>query len=137
MSEYNQKYANLDRKLLAKYAQENPWGMSVAIDLKECKPEIIRNRKQIKSYVEELCDKIEMKRFGPTIIVDFGEDPRVTGYSMTQLIETSLISGHFANNTNEAYLDLFSCKQFPPYQTALFSKEFFGAKKMKVQVLFR
>jgi hypothetical protein len=31
-----------------------------------------------------------------------------------QLIETSLISAHFANLTNTVYLDVFSCKPYDP-----------------------
>lgn len=70
-----------------------------------------------------------MKRFGECQVVHFGEDERVAGYSMTQLIETSLISGHFANQTNTVYLDVFSCKYFSPEKVAKFSKSFFEAKK--------
>ena len=41
---------------------------------------------------------------------------------MVQLIETSLISGHFANDTNSAYLDIFSCKGYDPAVVEEFSK---------------
>jgi S-adenosylmethionine decarboxylase len=78
-----------------------------------------------------------MNRFGTTVVVNFGEDPRVSGFSMTQLIETSLISGHFANNTNAIYLDVFSCKAYPPYKTAEFARKFFEGKKAEVKVSFR
>ena len=54
-----------------------------------------------------------MQRFGECQVVDFGSG-RVAGYSMVQLISTSLISGHFANDTNNAYLDIFSCKGYDP-----------------------
>jgi hypothetical protein len=53
-----------------------------------------------------------MKRYGKTQVVHFGEDERVAGFSMTQLIETSLISAHFANQSNTTYLDVFSCKAY-------------------------
>ncbi|MFH1662125.1 MAG: S-adenosylmethionine decarboxylase, partial [Candidatus Falkowbacteria bacterium] len=85
----------------------------------------------------ELCELIEMKRFGETVVVNFGEDERVAGFSMTQLIETSLISGHFANQTNAVYLDIFSCKKYPPYKTGEFCKNFFKAKDLKMDVVFR
>ena len=84
-----------------------------------------------------LCDLIQMKRFGETMVVHFGQDPRVSGFSMTQLVETSLISGHFANCTNAVYLDIFSCKEYPPHKTADFCKKFFEAKDMKIHVTFR
>ena len=69
-----------------------------------------------------------MKRFGKCQVIHFGEDPKVSGFSMTQLIETSLISGHFANNTNAAYLDIFSCKWYDVEQMVGFSRKFFEAK---------
>ncbi len=126
-----------DQQIIQKYKEINPWGMSASIDLKNCDPEIIRNADKIKQFVRDLCDRIEMKRFGETIVVDFGEDPRVSGFSMTQLIETSLISGHFANQTNAVYLDVFSCKEYPPYETAEFAKEFFKSDYYEINITYR
>ena len=48
---------------------------------------------------------------------------------MVQLISTSLISGHFANDTNNADLDIFSCKGYDPTVVEEFSKQFFGARR--------
>jgi hypothetical protein len=70
-----------------------------------------------------------MRRFGETQVIHFGEDERVAGFSMVQLIETSLISGHFANLTNAVYLDVFSCKLYDPQTVQDFAMEFFGAAK--------
>jgi S-adenosylmethionine/arginine decarboxylase-like enzyme len=87
-------------------------GHHTCIDLYECNPEAIRDTAKIKQFVAEMCVRIDMKPFGETRVVHFGEDERVAGFSMTQLIETSLISGHFANRTNAAYLDVFSCRHY-------------------------
>lgn len=113
------------------------WGLLSSVDLYDCDPAIIRDAEMIKKYVVELCDLIEMKRFGETVVVHFGEDEKVAGYSMTQLIETSLISGHFANLTNAAYLDIFSCKIYDPNQVAEFAKNFFKAARLNLQVIKR
>ncbi|MCG6162196.1 S-adenosylmethionine decarboxylase, partial [Leptospira bandrabouensis] len=78
---------------------DGAWGLLTSIDLESCDPVLIRDADAIKRYVVELCDLIEMKRFGETVVVHFGEDERVAGYSMFQLIETSCISAHFANAT--------------------------------------
>jgi S-adenosylmethionine/arginine decarboxylase-like enzyme len=102
------------------------WGMSTSVDLQDCDPRMIRSRLRIREYVLRLCDLIEMRRFGETQIVHFGEG-HVAGFSMLQLIETSLISGHFANETNRAYLDIFSCKPYDPVVVERFSKDFFAA----------
>ncbi|MCL4406223.1 MAG: S-adenosylmethionine decarboxylase [Patescibacteria group bacterium] len=126
-----------DEQIVKKYQAENPWGMSTTVDLKDCNPETIRSADKIKQFVVELCELIDMKRFGETTVVDFGDNPRVSGFSMTQLIETSLISGHFANQTNAAYLDIFSCKAYAPEKAAEFAKNFFEAKTMEFGVTFR
>lgn len=102
------------------------WGFSTAVDLYDCDPTMIRNARLIQQFVVSLCDLIQMKRYGNCQIVHFGEG-RVGGYSMTQLIETSLISGHFANETNAAYLDIFSCKPYDPAAVEAFAQKFFGA----------
>ena len=112
------------------------WGLCAAVDLQDCDPDLIRNAGHIKRYVIELCELIGMKRFGECQVVDFGEG-RVAGYSMVQLISTSLISGHFANDTNNAYLDIFSCKGYDPEVVAAFSKDFFGARGSTATVTLR
>lgn len=113
------------------------WGLLTSIDLYGCGPELIRDRDYIKTYVVELCHIIKMKRFGDTQVVYFGEDEKVAGFSMTQLIETSLISGHFANKTNSAYIDIFSCKEYNPALAAKFTSNYFSANKFILNKLYR
>jgi len=113
------------------------WGLLSSIDLYNCNPEYIRDKEKIKTYAIELCELIKMKRYGDCEVVNFGEDQRVAGYSMTQLIETSLISGHFANQTNTSYIDIFSCQLYDPQKAADFTKNFFEADKYNIQIIFR
>ncbi len=113
------------------------WGMASAIDIYHCDPQKIRNADEIRRFVVELCDMIAMKRFGDTQVVHFGEDERVAGYSMVQLIETSLISAHFANLTNAVYLDVFSCKPYDAEKVRAFSQEFFGGSYSILNVNLR
>ncbi|MBW1667984.1 MAG: S-adenosylmethionine decarboxylase [Deltaproteobacteria bacterium] len=103
-----------------------PWGLLTSLDLYECNPDIIRD-----------CELLDMKPFGECQVVHFGQDERVAGYSMIQLIETSLISGHFANLTNAAYIDIFSCKPYDPEQVADFTKAFFKPRSVEVHTLER
>ena len=116
---------------------KEPWGLLSCIDLYDCNPKTIRDAQKIKEFVVQLCDLIEMKRFGETQVVHFGEDEKVAGFSMTQLIETSLISAHFANLTNTTYLDVFSCKLYDPEKVVDFAKEFFQAGSVHVHVVQR
>ena len=113
------------------------WGIASAIDIYNCDPDKIRDDKTIRKFVAELCEFIEMKRFGETQVVHFGEDERVAGYSMVQLIETSLISAHFANLTNTTYLDVFSCKLYDPEKVKNFAQDFFGGSHSILNVTLR
>ena len=124
-------------EIMQKARTLNAWGIASAVDIYECTPETIRDADAIRRFVIELCELIEMKRFGDTQVVHFGEDERVAGYSMVQLIETSLISAHFANQTNTVYLDVFSCKPYDPEAVEMFSKTFFGGKHSLLQVNLR
>jgi len=113
------------------------WGIASSIDIYECEPELIRSADHIRNFVRELCDLIEMKRFGETQVVHFGEDERVAGYSMVQLIETSLISAHFANQSNATYLDVFSCKPYDPEVVRQFACAYFRGAWTTLNVSLR
>jgi S-adenosylmethionine decarboxylase len=124
-------------ELKSRFEQERSWGMLSSIDLCGCDPVLIRDADKIKEFVKLLCEKIEMKRYGETVVVHFGQDLRVSGFSMTQLIETSLISGHFANETNNIYIDVFSCKFYHPWKVAEFTKSFFKAQDYNIHIVLR
>ena len=113
------------------------WGISSSIDLYECDLALMQNAEAIREFVRILCDRIKMKRYGETQVVHFGEDPRVTGFSMTQLIETSLISAHFADASCAIYLDVFSCAPYEPEDVAKFAKEYFKAATYNINVAYR
>jgi S-adenosylmethionine decarboxylase len=120
-----------------KFELSNAWGILTSVDIADCDPQKIRDSAFITTYVHKLCDFIGMRRFGDTVVVNFGEDMRVAGFSMTQLIESSLISGHFANQTNRAYIDIFSCKFYEPRYVAEFSLKMFGGTNYVMQVALR
>jgi len=58
---------------------------------------------------------------------------RVKGYTLVQLIETSDITCHFAEEDNSVYLDLFSCKPFASAK----AKEVFVTSFEPEQILVR
>ncbi len=126
-----------DAAIRKEYDLVDAWGLHSGIDIHGCNPATIRSADEIKRFVVELCELIGMKRFGECVVVNFGEDERVAGYSMTQLIETSLISAHFANQTNAVYLDVFSCKCYNPEVVAEFAKKFFGGKDYNLHYAYR
>ena len=127
-----------DKKSIVQQATEGAvWGIASSIDIYDCNPDTIRDAGKIREFVVKLCELIEMKRFGETTVIHFGEDEKVAGYSMVQLIETSLISAHFANLTNTVYLDVFSCKPYDPAVVEEFAREYFGGEHCKTNVNLR
>jgi S-adenosylmethionine/arginine decarboxylase-like enzyme len=113
------------------------WGISSCINLYDCDLALMQNAEAIRKFVVLLCDLIKMRRFGETQVVFFGDEPRVEGYSMTQLIETSLISAHFANASRAIYLDVFSCAPYDPQDAAQFAAEYFKASDYHYEVVYR
>ena len=113
------------------------WGVSTCINLYDCDLALMQNAQAIREFVVLLCDRIKMRRYGETQVVFFGDEPRVQGFSMTQLIETSLISAHFADASRAIYLDVFSCAPYDPEDAARFAAEYFKAGSYQLTVVPR
>lgn len=90
---------------------DNYWGYHLTIDAAGCDPVALRSATTIAAFAKELVEKIDMVAFGEPQVVHFGEGNKA-GYTLVQLIETSNITAHFAEETNDIYLDVFSCKPF-------------------------
>jgi S-adenosylmethionine decarboxylase len=117
---------------------EQTFGMEVILDLAECDPKTIRSRESLVTFAKELCRVIDMKAYGEPLAVRFGlNEPKTAGYSLVQLIETSSITGHFSEEWNKAYINIFSCKTFDADVATEFTKQFFGAKSFTQTVVVR
>ncbi len=126
----------LSRNLhILKTDRKTPWGFSTVLDLKKCNYKI-KDKADIQDYVFQLCDLIDMKRFGPCHIHRFGNGNK-EGYSMVQLIETSNITGHFTEQDNSAFLDIFSCKEYDVLELEKFTKKFFEAESFISRTILR
>jgi S-adenosylmethionine/arginine decarboxylase-like enzyme len=112
------------------------WGYHLIVDASDCIPEAIRSSKTIKEFTKELVDKIDMVAYGAPKVVRFGEGDK-QGYSLVQLIETSNITAHFVEETNDIYLDIFSCKTFKQSDALAVFKKYFAPKRVSVQFLKR
>ena len=131
------KMKTLKQKDLNHVFQKNAWGFLTSLDLYNCNPEIINNSLKLNEFIQELLKLLEMRAYGEPQIVYFGQEKRVEGYSLVQLIETSSITGHFAFYSNAAYLDIFSCKLYDPDKAAEFCKNFFQAQEITVHTTNR
>lgn len=112
------------------------WGLLTSIDLKSCDKSLISNSEVIYKFTKELVDLIEMKAFGEPQIEYFG-DGNKAGYTLVQLIETSCLTAHFCDETGDAYIDIFSCKEYPPNIAADMTKSYFRAESMQFTTLNR
>ena len=110
------------------------YGMEVILDFYDCDPKAIRSGKIIRNYAIKLCKLIKMKRYGKPMTPHFGHaDPKTSGYSLLQFLETSSITGHFSEQYNAAYLNIFSCKKFNAKTAINFSKKVFKPKRLKIR----
>lgn len=117
---------------------DGAFGMEVVLDLHGCRPETIRSPDLLTGYVRQLCRLIDMKPYGDPFLARFGlNDPKATGYSLVQLIETSSITGHFSEQWNSGYLNIFSCKEFDAEVATRFTQEFFAASSVDQRILVR
>ena len=112
------------------------WGYHLIIDASKCVHTQIRCRSNIYSFAKNLVKKIDMVPFGEPQIQHFGSGNKA-GYTLVQLIETSNICAHFVEETNDVYLDVFSCKPFKPSDVEYMVGLHFAPKMMNRVFLTR
>jgi hypothetical protein len=77
-----------------------------------------------------------MVPYGRPQIQHFGSGNKA-GYTLVQLIETSNIVAHFVEETNDMYLDVFSCKPYDPLIVLQVVHRFFSPLGMSHTFLSR
>lgn len=77
-----------------------------------------------------------MKAYGDLQLKHFGEGNK-SGYTGIQLIETSCISFHLCEETNDAYIDIFSCKPYKIEDAVSVVKEYFKPQDIRISYLER
>jgi S-adenosylmethionine/arginine decarboxylase-like enzyme len=87
------------------------WGHHLLLNARRCVPVTIRSKPIIQEFSRALVKKIDMVPYGNPTVVMFGTGNK-KGYTLVQLIETSNITAHFVEETEDMYLDVFSCKDF-------------------------
>jgi S-adenosylmethionine/arginine decarboxylase-like enzyme len=91
------------------------WGRHLVLDCSSCDREAIRDAETIRGFCADLVSSIGMVAYGQPVLEHFATHlPEAAGYSLVQLIETSAVTGHFCDASGDAYLDVFSCKDFDP-----------------------
>jgi S-adenosylmethionine decarboxylase len=101
------------------------WGYHLILDSSRCLPKSIRSKEVIDSFAKALVKKIDMVPFGQPQIQHFGSGNKA-GYTLVQLIETSNIVAHFVEETDDMYLDVFSCKEFNVSDVEIMVQQYFN-----------
>jgi S-adenosylmethionine/arginine decarboxylase-like enzyme len=118
------------------FEKNKDWGLHAVIDLYDCDPDLIKSFPDMEKFVVELCQLIDMKMYGKTLIERFAEG-YYEGCSLLQFIETSSITAHFDERENRAFIDVFSCKYFDTHAAANFCKEYFKANDHLITTIIR
>lgn len=119
------------------------YGIELILDLHSCDPTTF-NRKTIKKYFVKLCDLIDMERCKLSWWDDHGvhpdeqqTEPHLKGTTAVQFIMTSNIVIHTLDLMGNAYVNIFSCKEFDPEVAAEFTAKWFKGKVVNSQVIDR
>lgn len=123
-------------QVVKQYKDTKAMGLCTAIDLKDCKLEIMQDKEAVTRYSSTLVKLLDMEPVGELQIAKFGNDG-LYGFSFSQFIMTSLLSGHFIEKTRSIYIDVFSCKEYDPKKIVEFSELYFEGKAANVRVTIR
>jgi len=114
------------------------WGKHMVLNLIKCDSYAIRDKDTILEWGKTLIKNIDMKSYGKPIIERFALDnPESAGYTYLQMIETSNISAHFAEKSNNVFIDIFSCKDYDNHIVIDTCKYFFNFIDCKYIILNR
>lgn len=127
---------NSDNKIIEEFVREKYWGLETLINLYDCDIDLMVNEDHIRKFIVDLCDFIDMTRHGEPFVERFGHD-NLYGFSFAQMITTSCITGHLAEDSKTVYLDIFSCKEFAPEKTAEFCREYFKGSRYEFKAVVR
>lgn len=111
---------------------QRPWGQHLILDLNGCPPDLLKDGELIRTWCAELVRAIEMKSYGDPLLEHFASHEfNFGGYTIVQLIETSNICAHFAENIGQVYIDVFSCKQFDSEVATAVCRQFFKPTEIR------
>lgn len=91
---------------------------------------------EIRNFILELVERIDMVRYGECTVERFGGGIE-TGISAVQLIMTSAIVIHTNDLSRDFYLDVFSCKDFDEALVEAYVREIFQPAHLESQVFLR
>jgi S-adenosylmethionine/arginine decarboxylase-like enzyme len=112
------------------------WGYHLILNGRNCLPSSIRSAQHIGVFTSTLVNQIDMVAYGKPEIVMFGTGNK-KGFTLVQLIETSNICAHFVEESDDMYLDVFSCKPFDEKVVKKVVDDFFSPATMDTKLILR
>jgi S-adenosylmethionine/arginine decarboxylase-like enzyme len=91
------------------------WGFHLLIDLKglNVDEDLLNNEYYLNLFLTEIVEVADMKLWGAPTFKRLTEcEPHLSGTTIIAPIHTSSIVIHICDKTKEAYIDIFSCKNF-------------------------
>ena len=115
-----------------------PWGQHLVLDFNGCPNELLVDKVNILDWSKELVRAIDMVAYGEPIIEHFAtHSHEAAGYTLLQMIATSNIAAHFAENIGQVYIDVFSCKAFDVDVAVEVCKKYFRPTQANVHNMDR
>ena len=119
------------------------YGKELILDLHNCDSTTF-SRKSIRNYFKQLCDLIDMERCKLVWWDDYQvpieeqeTEPHLKGTTAVQFIMTSNITIHTLDSLKNAYVNIFSCRDFNVDSAAKFSAEWFRGNVASSHVIER
>jgi S-adenosylmethionine/arginine decarboxylase-like enzyme len=118
------------------------WGYEYIADCGNCDYDKICSLENIQSFVDELCDKTQMKKMGALhshYLENNANNKKrdITGYSVCQFIQTSSIVLHLCEESRSVYINFFSCKKFSTKVVASVIRKYFAPVSIRDYYLTR
>jgi len=115
-------------------SNKETYGQELILDIHNC--DVSRfNRKNIKRYLQELCDMMYMQRADlhwwdyKGLQHEYEEAPdHLKGTSCVQFIQTSSIVIHSLDVLKKMFINIFSCKNFDSDMVAKFTECYFDGE---------
>ena len=115
-----------------------PWGQHLVLDFNGCPKELLEDKENILNWNKELVHSIDMVAYGDPVIEHFAtHSHEAAGYTLLQMIETSNIAAHFAENIGQVYIDVFSCKAFDVEAALGICKKYFKPTQANIHNMDR
>jgi len=117
------------------------FGKELILDLSNCKNGF-DNKEYLQLFIDELLEKIEMKKVGETIFCHFPETEfnvknDLVGYTVLQIISLSSLSLHICDISKTIYFNLFTCGELEEEIVISIVNKYFEPTIINKQLLIR